>query len=549
MKLFGWYKNSSHLYIAMEDVQLGDLGSLCRGVARLPENEARHIALQIFQALAYVHSHNFVHGDVELGVSSCLACVDKRAYTDATQKVLIVSMPPQNWRVKLCGFRHAVFFEDTNKSEPTIPATDGYQAPESSLGILVKSLGQAQATDVWAAGETVYRLLVGRGAFGNDVQLLCDYFYGHRKFPNRDLTSLRVSYHGRGFIEHAMLADPVKRPRAQQVIAHGWLNEIQTPLVPISQSFVCSWAHQCEANEDPPQLRFSPGGTSLIMFTTGMLYSFCVPLRYFRARRGASGSPFKDAYFRSEDELLVLTLDGRIIAIDVELFQTTVLVQATTQEAIMPLGIAASKHRFARACVHQGVVRGKTVDACRIDLFDYDGGKIGSCSDLPEDFIAMAFDLDGFALIAAFSRKMLRMGVRTAPIPYGTEFEVLKVAFCPTRSSVAYCDSKHKVFYLDTKSMDLVSVGQPLPSSPCRSLSLGAGGQVLSVTRDDAMTTLYDIHRLLPPVAIQTDIILGESVVLSPRSLGMAVTTMTLPGWTVRLLGPRTGDSVLVLAV
>lgn len=85
VQMVGWFKNpsqlyiGSELYITMEDLPLGDLGSLLCDVGRLPEEDARQIALQIFLAITYIHSQNFVHGSVQLEVSFTLTRVGQVA--------------------------------------------------------------------------------------------------------------------------------------------------------------------------------------------------------------------------------------------------------------------------------------------------------------------------------------------------------------------------------------------------------------------------------------------------------------------------------------
>lgn len=66
MKLYGWYRDDEHLFIAMEFFELGDLRTCV--TAPLPERESQVIVYQIAEALEFMHSRNFVHRDLKPSV-------------------------------------------------------------------------------------------------------------------------------------------------------------------------------------------------------------------------------------------------------------------------------------------------------------------------------------------------------------------------------------------------------------------------------------------------------------------------------------------------
>jgi serine/threonine protein kinase len=63
---FGWFKDGSDMFLAMEYVQLGDLEKNVSGnPGRIPVVEARDIAEQILSGLAIMHAESFAHRDLK----------------------------------------------------------------------------------------------------------------------------------------------------------------------------------------------------------------------------------------------------------------------------------------------------------------------------------------------------------------------------------------------------------------------------------------------------------------------------------------------------
>lgn len=67
MELQGWYESESHLYIAMEYFEFGDLGQCV--TEPLPEVEAQSIVFQVAEALEFMHEKHFTHRDLKPSVS------------------------------------------------------------------------------------------------------------------------------------------------------------------------------------------------------------------------------------------------------------------------------------------------------------------------------------------------------------------------------------------------------------------------------------------------------------------------------------------------
>jgi serine/threonine protein kinase len=69
---FGWFKDGSDVFIAMEYVPLGDLErNITAHSGKIPENEARSIIEQILSGLEIMHGQLFAHRDLKPQVSCC----------------------------------------------------------------------------------------------------------------------------------------------------------------------------------------------------------------------------------------------------------------------------------------------------------------------------------------------------------------------------------------------------------------------------------------------------------------------------------------------
>jgi serine/threonine protein kinase len=71
VEFFGWFKDGSDIFLAMEYVPRGDLEKnvlACSG--KVPEPEARDIAEQVLSALQFMHAESFAHRDLKPQVMS-----------------------------------------------------------------------------------------------------------------------------------------------------------------------------------------------------------------------------------------------------------------------------------------------------------------------------------------------------------------------------------------------------------------------------------------------------------------------------------------------
>jgi calcium/calmodulin-dependent protein kinase I len=71
VEFFGWFKDGSDVFLAMEYIPLGDLEKyVVARSGKIPEVEARDIAEQIMLGLEIMHAESFAHRDLKPQVSS-----------------------------------------------------------------------------------------------------------------------------------------------------------------------------------------------------------------------------------------------------------------------------------------------------------------------------------------------------------------------------------------------------------------------------------------------------------------------------------------------
>lgn len=194
--------------------------------------------------------------------------------------ILIKTRPPKGiWWVKIADFGLSKIMEQSRSLSLTVCGTLGFIAPEL-LGISVvdrgadglSQLDKAKAADMWAAGETIFRILTATSTFGDNMQGLFDYVQGRAPFPDYALPSVGVSMEGISFIRRCMDSCPSSRSSATFAIEGiTWQNGV--PNQYRGSKAVDKHTLQCKGNvEDPPFLLVTPTGDHLIVLTRHNLY-------------------------------------------------------------------------------------------------------------------------------------------------------------------------------------------------------------------------------------------------------------------------------------
>src|SRR2546421_7922900 len=79
------------------------------------------------------------------------------------------------------------------------------------------------ATDMWALGETIFRMLTKRVTFPN-IGRLAKYAMGTVSFPAAALSEFHVSTAGVNFISSLMITAPGSRLTAKDALEHEWIS-------------------------------------------------------------------------------------------------------------------------------------------------------------------------------------------------------------------------------------------------------------------------------------------------------------------------------------
>lgn len=235
----------------MEYMALGDLQSHLVDKGPFAEIDVKFISKQLFRGLEFMHQHDFVHRDLK------------------PSNLLVKQMPPsRSWWIKMSDFGLSKKLHQSRTVSFIVCGTLGFMAPEllgfKARGKELSQLDESKAADIWAAGETVYRLLTGMASFGDNLQTLGNYVQEPQQFPRKALEANKISSEGIEFIRRCMAPSPFDRPSANCA-----LEELRWPMTHgrnkyrnITTETTCT--KPCRGNT-PPFILFTPEGDHLVV--------------------------------------------------------------------------------------------------------------------------------------------------------------------------------------------------------------------------------------------------------------------------------------------
>ncbi|KAK7425242.1 hypothetical protein QQZ08_008262 [Neonectria magnoliae] len=200
----GWYADDRVLYIAMEYLPLGDLGSYMVEHSPMAEADVCEVTFQVLEGLQMMHQEEFAHRDIK------------------PENILIKGKPPgSKWWVVLSDFGIAKRVTPLQK-RTSDNGTREYMAPE----LRTKEPGPAdhRAIDMWCLGETVFRMLMGTAAFPWDSNSP-KHLVNQGVFPLKRLQKYGVNDHAVEFIQRCLKLTRSERIESSQALEHPWFKE------------------------------------------------------------------------------------------------------------------------------------------------------------------------------------------------------------------------------------------------------------------------------------------------------------------------------------
>jgi serine/threonine protein kinase len=235
---------ANHLYIIMEFVACGDLQQHLTEYGALRESMAKQMALQVFDALEYLHGKSITHRDIK------------------PDNILIACLEPDNFQIKLSDFGLSKVVKDSDTFLKTFCGTLLYCAPEVFPHYDAHIAGKgtkrprkqtpptktfhsySQAVDIWSFGAVLWYSLchkppfegvadnTGRGMFDKIMMTPLD---------AADLDMQGVTEEAVALLVEMLNTDPAARPSAHQCLQHEWFGDqrrssLSAPRLPLLPS-------------------------------------------------------------------------------------------------------------------------------------------------------------------------------------------------------------------------------------------------------------------------------------------------------------------------
>jgi serine/threonine protein kinase len=204
VKFFGWFEDSSSLFLSMEYFELGDLEQYI--TAPITEDEVKDITTDILNGLRIMHSENFAHRDLKPG------------------NIFVVQKPPASkWWVKIGDFGIAKRAQRDETALRTVIGTPSYQAPEvtGDFNTDEQISEYDNAVDIWSLGCVIYKIATMSVPFKNSW-LVVEFCTGRKAFPEQPLLA-KMSLDGVKFVRMLIVPNPQERLSAEKALKEPWL--------------------------------------------------------------------------------------------------------------------------------------------------------------------------------------------------------------------------------------------------------------------------------------------------------------------------------------
>ena len=248
MKIFECFVDEKNFYIISDFCDQGDLLGKLEKLGNMNEIVVKFLMEQIFNAVAYLHSKNVLHGDIKLENILLYTATTKRASRrfisinkdineiDELRNQLNRSKTLTKWsknyvddmlnyEIKLIDFGCSKYFVDKNKHKRLsgIIGSTLYCSPE-----VVDNLYD-ELSDEWSCGVLMYILLSGEPPFQGETEeeifkeiKKCKYNFNLKEFKD-------VSYNCKNLIKKLLEPNKKKRIKASEALKHPFFTEFFNP--------------------------------------------------------------------------------------------------------------------------------------------------------------------------------------------------------------------------------------------------------------------------------------------------------------------------------
>ncbi|KAJ8760085.1 hypothetical protein K2173_010941 [Erythroxylum novogranatense] len=201
-------QRSDYLYMVLEYVGGSPISSIFETKPRIDDTTARRYFRDVVAGLVYLHSHNIVHGDIK------------------PENLLLTT----SGRVKIGDFSVSHTFENGKDELWQCPGTPAFTAPECCSGTAYSG----KAADTWAAGVTLYFMLVGSCPFlGDSLPETYDKIvHSPLELPEDLDPELK------DLVQSLLCKDPLQRISLNSVAEHPWMVKDDGP-VPVRNLCSC----------------------------------------------------------------------------------------------------------------------------------------------------------------------------------------------------------------------------------------------------------------------------------------------------------------------
>ncbi|KAI9858585.1 MAG: hypothetical protein M1813_007390 [Trichoglossum hirsutum] len=206
VKFFGWFEDSSNLFLSMEYFELGDLEQHSK--ESLTEDDVKDITTDVLNGLRIMHSENFAHRDLK------------------PSNIFVVQKPPaSNWWVKIGDFGISKRVQGDLTALRTQVGTLNYEAPEIKGYIDTDEPTSVydNAVDMWSMGCVIYKIATQNVPFpthGAVFKFCC----GILPFPEQLLLA-KMSTDGTEFVKSLIAPNPRDRLSAASALEALWLSQ------------------------------------------------------------------------------------------------------------------------------------------------------------------------------------------------------------------------------------------------------------------------------------------------------------------------------------